>query len=304
MLLYAVDGLEPAERAEMQRLVDAGDAAAMEALREANEVLAQLPEALPPVEPSRESRDRLMQAIEASAPSSPGVIGSVASSGGASSASSSGGGGAGRWLAIAAGLLIGAGIGAAAVYAPMSGRLAEDRSSLEALRSTVDDQSELIDRQQEALSTQRRLIESQQAELSDQADLIENQQRRLQEQEVTLALASTPGVRSAELAGTEDQAEARGVLFWDDRSGELSFLARNLRPLDTERDYELWFVTESGSAKSLGTFELNESGGVRFVSRIDAVPTDVRLAAVSVEPRGGSPEAGPTGPVVMASSAN
>jgi len=126
----------------------------------------------------------------------------------------------------------------------------------------------------------------------------------MREQEVTLALASMPGARSAELAGTEDQADARGVLFWDDRSGELSFLARDLRPLDAQRDYELWFVTEAGSAVSLGTFDLNESGGVRFVSRVASVPDDIKMAAVSVEPRGGSTEAGPTGPVVMASSAN
>jgi len=151
MLLYAVDGLGPAERDEMQRLLDAGDAAALGALREANEVLAQLPEALPPVEPSHDARDRLMKAIHASPPSSDGVIGSVTPAGPTPSASPGGVGKAGRWLAIAASLLVGAGLGAVAVYAPMSNRLADDRSSLQSLRDTVGDQSDLIDRQQEAI---------------------------------------------------------------------------------------------------------------------------------------------------------
>ncbi len=65
--------------------------------------------------------------------------------------------------------------------------------------------------------------------------------------------------------------------------------------LDQNQDAELWWIGADGTPKSLGVLPVR--GELERV--VEALPPgEAPVLAVSLEPPGGSPEAGPTGPVV------
>jgi hypothetical protein len=65
MLLYVTDGLEPAERAEVDAHLSGGCPACAGALAEAAATVAHLPHALPPVTPPPSARDKLLARMAA-----------------------------------------------------------------------------------------------------------------------------------------------------------------------------------------------------------------------------------------------
>lgn len=67
MFLFAADALEPDERSELQRRLDDGDESAWAALREAEGLMGQLPDALEPISPPATSEATLIERAQASA---------------------------------------------------------------------------------------------------------------------------------------------------------------------------------------------------------------------------------------------
>lgn len=260
MLSYLTDSLDASERAAVRVRIDAGDPETLAALAEAEGLLAGVAETLEPVEPSAESRDRLMERVRGEDERQQSRLMAMATTRR----------GTGGW-AVAASFLIGAGIGAGFIFAMLWSDRVIDRDQIAQLKVVVTEQQGMLD---------------------DHAE-------RLDQAEATVDLALTAGVRSRDLAGSAGYEAARGRLLWDRTSGRLSFFAKNLMPPTDGRVYQLWFVTEDGAAVSLGTLDADARGEVRYAARLDELPEGIAFAAVSLEPRGGEPGPGPTGPIVM-----
>ncbi|WP_343620472.1 anti-sigma factor [Ralstonia sp.] len=92
------------------------------------------------------------------------------------------------------------------------------------------------------------------------------------------------------------QAQAAVLVTWDARTGTLSLKRLDATPLTTEQALQLWALPPGGHPQSLGVI-----GHQRAVRLTVAQPLrQVPALAISVEPRGGSPNPeGPTGPVVF-----
>ncbi len=105
--------------------------------------------------------------------------------------------------------------------------------------------------------------------------------------------------RVAVLAPTTDgDPGLRARVVYDPGSGRAVVMAESLLP-QVERDYELW-VIRGGAPVSLGVMATDDQG--RVAMRLEGVGAAEAISAfaVSVEPRGGSPnKSAPSGPVVM-----
>jgi anti-sigma-K factor RskA len=128
-----------------------------------------------------------------------------------------------------------------------------------------------------------------------------------------LALAATVGllvlaVRLAELpadapetqqiaALSDAQSQTALVVTADTRRGRLQVrVAEDVR-VPADRTLQLWAITRTGKPRSLGILPDNRSADLALDAR--ATAPDVALLAISLEPKGGSPDPnGPTGPVL------
>lgn len=92
------------------------------------------------------------------------------------------------------------------------------------------------------------------------------------------------------------QAQAAVLVTWEARTGMLSIKRLDATPLTAEQALQLWALPPDGHPQSLGVI-----GHQRAVRLTVAQPLRQGSAlAISVEPRGGSPNPdGPTGPVVF-----
>lgn len=100
---------------------------------------------------------------------------------------------------------------------------------------------------------------------------------------------------------TDAQAHTALVVTADARRGRLEVrVARDVRVPD-DRTLQLWAITGAGKARSLGILPDNRRAELALDAR--AVGPDVMLLAISLEPKGGSPDPnGPTGPVLYKGS--
>src|SRR5262249_55783028 len=110
-----------------------------------------------------------------------------------------------------------------------------------------------------------------------------------------MAILSAPGMRPIALAALAGAPGAQGHTFLDPGSGRALFFAANLPPLAPDKTYELGFITDK--PVPAGTFAVDARGsGAVEVDR--TAPVDqIKLWAVTIEPRGGVPQ--PTGPMVL-----
>jgi len=95
------------------------------------------------------------------------------------------------------------------------------------------------------------------------------------------------------------QAQAAVLVTWDARTGTLSLKRLDATPLTADQALQLWALLPDGHPQSLALI-----GHQRAVRLTVAQPLrQVPMLAISVEPRGGSPNPnGPTGPVVFKGS--
>ncbi|WP_197328390.1 anti-sigma factor [Ralstonia syzygii] len=100
-------------------------------------------------------------------------------------------------------------------------------------------------------------------------------------------------VASAVAVLQDARAQAAVLVTWDARTGALSLKRLNATPLTSQQALQLWALPPDGHPQSLGVI-----GHQRVMRLILAQPlARVPALAVSVEPRGGSPD--PNGPVIF-----
>lgn len=307
MLLYVIDELDAAERDAVERLLSAGDPDAQRAYADAAEVLASLPEMLEPAVPGRAVRDKLFERIANHPMSQPQTLTAAMPATPPPPI--------GVWpkLAIAAAFVLGIGLTAVVmlqVLSPEKNGQAVSGSDWADIEKVVADQERALDQQRDELGRlEERLATLQDAERIDslqqvieqQRLAIAQQQQRIGELQESVSLLVGPGVQQAELAGGEQVPDAQGRLMWDPTTGQMRLLTRGLPALKAGETYQLWFVTKDGDPVSLGVFGVNEVAQTTaaYVNTVPLVPSNVNVAAISIEPAGGSPEPGPTGPIIM-----
>lgn len=95
----------------------------------------------------------------------------------------------------------------------------------------------------------------------------------------------------------DDKAQPVAVITGDEQSHRLVVKVVLPQTVPADKSLELWAVPKSGSPRSLGLVDAN--AGVTLPLPPGTTPDAVSLLAISLEPKGGSPNRdAPTGPIV------
>lgn len=95
----------------------------------------------------------------------------------------------------------------------------------------------------------------------------------------------------------DDKAQTALVLTGDSRHQAMTVRVVGAAAVPGDKSLELWAVPKSGNPRSLGL--VGDHGEVRLAMTSKAIGDDVALLAVTLEPKGGSPNPnGPTGPIL------
>ena len=109
-------------------------------------------------------------------------------------------------------------------------------------------------------------------------------------------LMSTPQISHVATL-MDEKSQTAMLLTADSRHDTLEVRMVGNAPVPTDKELELWAVPKSGNPRSLGL--LADKGSVKLALSGRAIGNDVALLAVTLEPRGGSPDPnGPTGPIL------
>ena len=270
LMLYAADGLDPAERQALAAHLATGCPRCAGSLAEAEAVMAHLPMSLEPVAPSDRLRETLLRRVATepraaaarptpeAARRTPEIIPMPAPSDRGPRPRP-----AREWVrpalaALAASLVTAVAIGVPGVRARRE------------LLTHMEAQDREIVRLHEAVQTS---IE-------------------------TIRVLRSPAVRVVSLSGTEQQPQAAARVFWDTSRRTWHFYAAALRPAAAGRTYQLWFITPTQEKVSAGTFDVDAQGEASVEVAIPAGLEAIAVAAVTDEPAGGSPQ--PTGQIQLA----
>lgn len=120
---------------------------------------------------------------------------------------------------------------------------------------------------------------------------------------MAVLLARAPEGTAVDYVATlsDDQARAALVLTGDSRRGRLDVRAVGTLQVPTDKTLQLWTISRQGATRSLGILPNNRSARLALDAR--AIGSDVALLAISLEPKGGSPDPNaPTGPVLYKGS--
>ncbi|SFI44248.1 Anti-sigma-K factor RskA [Collimonas sp. OK307] len=97
---------------------------------------------------------------------------------------------------------------------------------------------------------------------------------------------------------SNDQAQPIAVVTGDAPGGKLVVKLVTPQVIAADKSLELWAVPKDGPPRSLGL--LAADGSVTLALPANATPQTIPLLAVTLEPKGGSPNPdGPTGPIVF-----
>lgn len=95
----------------------------------------------------------------------------------------------------------------------------------------------------------------------------------------------------------DERTQAALLVTADRRNRVIAIRAVAGMPVPDDRTLQLWAITQAGTPRSLAI--LDERGAATIALSDRALGADVALLAVSLEPKGGSPNpAAPTGPVL------
>lgn len=120
---------------------------------------------------------------------------------------------------------------------------------------------------------------------------------------MAVLLTRTPETTVVDYVATlnDEQAQAALVLTGDSRRGWLDVRAVDTLQVPTDKTLQLWAISRQGAPRSLGILPNNRSARLALDAR--AIGSDVALLAISLEPKGGSPNPNaPTGPVLYKGS--
>ncbi len=95
---------------------------------------------------------------------------------------------------------------------------------------------------------------------------------------------------------TDEKAQTALLLTADSRNRALDVRVITTAQVAADKSLHLWAVPKSGKPRSLGVLADNRG---RFALPDSAISADVMVLAVTLEPKGGSPDPnGPTGPIL------
>lgn len=117
---------------------------------------------------------------------------------------------------------------------------------------------------------------------------------------LTKQLQPVPAAPSASYIAmlSNDQAQPVAVVTGDAQAGRLLVRLVTPQPIAADKSLELWAVPKDGPPRSLGL--LSADGSITLALPANAAPQSIPLLAVTLEPKGGSPNPnGPTGPIVF-----
>lgn len=96
----------------------------------------------------------------------------------------------------------------------------------------------------------------------------------------------------------DNQAQPIAIVTGDAKRHELTIRLVTRQTIAADKSLELWAVPKQGSPRSLG--RLAADGSIRLPLPEDATPQSIPLLAVTLEPKGGSPNPNqPTGPILF-----
>lgn len=131
-------------------------------------------------------------------------------------------------------------------------------------------------------------------------------QQSLETTQTQLAEATQAGnlarLQVAHLASlVQDQPQAMAVSLWNSRTQQGVLVVRNLPLAPAGKTYEFWVIDPATAAPvSAGLLRTDSEGRAQLVFKPKSNIATASQFAISIEPSGGSTQAGPTGPVVMA----
>lgn len=97
---------------------------------------------------------------------------------------------------------------------------------------------------------------------------------------------------------TNEQAQPIALVTGDAHNHKMVIKVVTRQPVAEDKSLELWAVPKDGAPRSLGLIAAD--GTVTLPMPADAAPDSIPVLAVTLEPKGGSPNPnGPTGPVVF-----
>ncbi|ASJ75856.1 anti-sigma factor [Granulosicoccus antarcticus] len=95
-----------------------------------------------------------------------------------------------------------------------------------------------------------------------------------------------------------EQKEAIWLLSTQSGTNQLQVVALTAPPVEADKSYQLWMIKpDNAGVSSVGL--LSQTEGESQALTLPIGTDQAQLFAVSLEPKGGSPEAGPTGPVLF-----
>jgi len=109
-----------------------------------------------------------------------------------------------------------------------------------------------------------------------------------------------PGVSGPSYVATlsDDKAQPIAIVTGDEKHRMLTVKVLARQNIAADKSLELWAVPKEGKPRSLGL--LADNGSITLQLPENATPQSIPLLAVTLEPKGGSPDPnGPTGPIVF-----
>lgn len=259
--LYAAGALSGAEMAAARTLLEEGDAEDLSSLAAARETLARLPEALDGVEPSDAVLARLMKKIDPP---------DTAATTPARNRSRS-------WFIPT---LLAAAAACVAVYLGLD------------VRRLQTEQQRTQEQLDQSLATLEKMRSQSASEIADLRREIQQQRvasdaqiKSLQEQNQILADSN---LQLTALKG-QNLPRGGGCVIWDTANHTSHVFVFDLAPPEQGKIYELWFIEADKAPVPAGTFTVDAEGRGNIVSPLPAELKNVTVAAITLEPMGGSP---------------